>query len=891
MFLYQELESALKYMPNPELPNIVKDNMAEHIELREYQEDAFKYFMTYFENDTIKKNKQVHTLFHMATGSGKTVIMAGLILYLYSKGYSNFLFFVDKTSIIAKTKENFINKTSNKYLFSQDLEHLGERIKINQVDNFQNVSDKDINICFMSIQGLHNTLTFPKENSLSIQDFEDNKVVLISDESHHINAMTKKKKTKSEEEIEDSWEYSVMRAFGSNRDNIMLEFTATCDLEDKNVKAKYIDKIVFNYTLKEFRNSGYTKDFQNFATDSDLWERTLMALVLSEYRKSLFNQNGINVKPVIMLKSKKIKESESFYKEFFEKVPNLRSEDLKLLEKSNIGILKKAINYFEEKDPTLELLEHSIKDGFTEESAIIMNGSSDDNDENQVIVNTLEDVENPVRIVFAVDMLNEGWDVLNLFDIVRLYDKRDGRNGKPGKTTISEAQLIGRGARYCPFVVNEEDNRFKRKFDNDIENPNRILETMFFHSRNDSRYISELKQALIMTGMQDEEPEQRTYELKETFKDTEFYKKGFVFSNRREKTNREEVESLEGKFRYKNYLYEVPSKVGYGTTESLFGESTQKQDESRTRKSLSVSIKDIKYSILLGASERFRELKFNVIKKKYPHIETMKDFLTGNEYLGNATIEFHYYEDEGIEGIDYYNALYKKVFPDIAIHINSIKPSYRGTTEFYPVKVCDVLRDKTIYLSSIKDNGGHGESQNECSNPNYKLDLLKEDWYVFNDNYGTSEEKLFVKYFKNNIAPKLELRGLEYYVIRNERVPEFVIYNFEDGSRFEPDFLLLVRKKKLSNEIDTEQIYIEPKGNQLLETDKWKEEFLLEIEDNHKVESGILAVGEYNIIGMPFFNNDNRMEEFESAVDEWLGVETKYEPSYDNESGLVAERK
>lgn len=42
---------------------------------------------------------------------------------------------------------------------------------------------------------------------------------------------------------------------------------------------------------------------------------------------------------------------------------------------------------------------------------------------------------------------------------------------------------------------------------------------------------------------------------------------------------------------------------------------------------------------------------------------------------------------------------------------------------------------------------------------------------------------------------------------------------------------------------------------------------------------------------MPFFNNDNRMEEFESAVDEWLGVETKYEPSYDNESGLVAERK
>lgn len=27
-------------------------------------------------------------------------------------------------------------------------------------------------------------------------------------------------------------------------------------------------------------------------------------------------------------------------------------------------------------------------------------------------------------------MLNEGWDVLNLFDIVRLYDIRDGKKQK-----------------------------------------------------------------------------------------------------------------------------------------------------------------------------------------------------------------------------------------------------------------------------------------------------------------------------------------------------------------------------------------------------------------------------------------------------------------------------
>jgi len=39
-------------------------------------------------------------------------------------------------------------------------------------------------------------------------------------------------------------------------------------------------------------------------------------------------------------------------------------------------------------------------------------------------LNTLEDKNNRIRAVFAVQKLNEGWDVLNLFDIVRLYESR-----------------------------------------------------------------------------------------------------------------------------------------------------------------------------------------------------------------------------------------------------------------------------------------------------------------------------------------------------------------------------------------------------------------------------------------------------------------------------------
>lgn len=867
MFLYQEVNNAFKFISTPDIPSLISDNLAQHIELREYQEKAFQHFLTYYENDKLSKNKQIHTLFHMATGSGKTIIMAGLILYLYSKGYRNFLFFVNRKSIIAKTRENFLNTSSNKYLFADEIEYLGNKIRIKEVDNFQSTSphNDDINICFMSIQGLHTVLTTPKENSLTIQDFEDNKVVFIADESHHVNTWTKRPNKDETRDI-NSWEYSVMRAFYSNRDNILLEFTATANLEDKNVKEKYLDKIVYNYTLKEFRKSGYTKDFQNFATDSDHWNRTLMALILSEYRRYLFTESNLNIKPVVMLKSQRIKDSESFYEEFFKKVKNLTAEEIKNLQNTDMLLLKKAIDYFINKDNTLELLVRSIQNSFVEECSIIMNGSSDDNDINQVLVNTLEDENNPIRIVFAVDMLNEGWDVLNLFDIVRLYDKRDGRNGKPGRTTISEAQLIGRGARYCPFKVLEEDERFKRKYDEDMDNKYRILETMLYHSKYNSRYISELKQALIDIGMEDEQPIKRTYKLKESFKDTKIFKQGLIYSNKRVKKDRQEIESIEGKFKYKSYSYFVPSTTSRGYLVNLFGDE---KIETKNTSNKMISIKDIDYSIVLGASERFLELKFNILHEKYPHIKNLKEFFTGDNYLGNAKIEFEYYKDEGISGIDYYNALREKVFPDVANHISSIKPGYEGSKEFYPVKISEVLRDKTIRLSSVRESGGYGESQNKCSNPDYRLDLGEEKWYVFNDNYGTSEEKIFMKYFKNVIAPKLDKKKLEYYVIRNERVPEFVVYSFKNGERFEPDFLLLARKHKPSGDFETEQVYIEPKGNLFLETDEWKEEFLLDIENKYKLQR-ILVNGDYNVIGMPFFNKDNKMEEFEQAIDNWI---------------------
>lgn len=862
-FLYEKLDVAKEVAMNVGFPEIINSGLSKKISLREYQIDAFTNFTLYFDNDGLRKNKQVHTLFHMATGSGKTVIMAGLILYLYTKGYRKFLFFVNQTNVLEKTIDNFINPLSNKYLFNDVVEYLGKKVNIKGVENFSgNVLDDDIEILFTTTQKLHMDLFEAKENSLTYDDFENNKVVFISDESHHINSLTKKP-TKDEEEAAKSWEYSVTNALSRNRDSIMLEFTATCDLKDANVLQKYKDKIIFNYPLISFRESGYTKDFQNFATDTDLWTRTLMALVMSEYRRFLFADLKLNIKPVVMLKSKKIDESKSFYDDFFKKVKELTSYEIQNLELVGIEKLTEAINYFKEKDDTLEFLEQSIKTAFTEDTSIIMNGSSDNNNENQLLVNSLEDLDNPIRLIFAVDMLNEGWDVLNLFDIVRLYDTRQSKSGgKIGNYTIKEAQLIGRGARYCPFVVDDEELKFKRKFDGDISNPNRILETMYFHSKNDSRYISELKNALIETGLQAPDPIILEYRLKDEFKDSDFYKKSFVFSNKRLLKGRDEVHSLEPSMRTKTYYYTALS--GKGNIVNLIGDDTANTSTIKTNLK-SIKFKDIDYNILLGAIECFEELRFDILKEKYPYLKSMKEFLTSDGFLGNSNLEITYSQDE-VNGKILFSAV-KHALVKVASHVMAIKPEYVGSKEFEPKQLKVILKDKKISLGSIEGNGGKGNSQNNCSNEEYRLDLTNESWYVFNDNYGTSEEKLFVKYFKTHIEPKLKEKNLEYYVVRNERIPELAIYSFEAGERFEPDFLLFVRKQRSEGSL-TYQGYVEPKGNQLLDNDAWKEAFSMQIEKEHSVTG--LFVDDYKIIGFPFFNNDNRMEEFEEAINTWM---------------------
>ena len=103
-----------------------------------------------------------------------------------------------------------------------------------------------------------------------------------------------------------------------------------------------------------------------------------------------------------------------------------------------------------------------------------------------------------------------------------------------------------------------------------------------------------------------------------------------------------------------------------------------------------------------------------------------------------------------------------------------------------------MFKDKKCNYTILHDSGV-GYSQNDVSVPNgWKIDLSKEDWFVFEDNFGTSEEKAFVAYFKT-FVPRLKAKYDKVFLVRNER--QLHIYSFKGGERFEPDYLLFLHKQ------------------------------------------------------------------------------------------------
>ncbi|TMS55170.1 DEAD/DEAH box helicase family protein [Acinetobacter lwoffii] len=837
---FQQIDKFGLFQGNYETPEYLKSNLKD--DLRSYQEEALRY-LHYAQSHNEANIRFKHLLFNMATGSGKTMVMAGAILYLFKEyGYQNFIFFVHTDAIIQKTKENLLNKLSSKYLFTQSLEIESERIVIEAVESFPRQPSKNtIYLKLSTIHKIHDELNSYKENSITYEDLAEIPLVLLGDEAHHFNAETKAKgKYKTSTEYEElTWERTIDRILALQDKNRLLEFTATINLENKEIYQKYKDKIVYQYDLKKFMTDGFSKKVMLLEANQHDDEKMLDAVLLSQYRKLVAIKYGIkDFKPIILFKSNKIAISKAKQEQFTQIINDLTPEKVKLhlaSKQSQItsssSIWNKVISYY--LNQSLIKIVEGIQEDFNELNILNVN-KSDILEEYPVLLNTLEEPDNPIRLIFAVAKVNEGWDVLNLYDIVRISESASST--KSG--TDSEAQLIGRGARYYPFLLNDEKS-FVRRYDLSTSDLS-ILEQLHYHTINEPAYIRTLHQSLEQADIVVDTDGQGIIEhakLKPAFKDSHFYKYGHLFFN--------EVEEITGHERsWTSYSLERQYEISYKTANEV-GLDNLSGNQTTVLHTQTLQL-DQRY--WFKALQKISFFEFRNLKKYFPNLGSIQEFILDQHYLGGITINItlpimldlnKFHPQEKLKFLE-------TVLTRISENIRRNYQKYRGTHRFISKPLKDVITDYSVHVDP-----------NMMVNQRITAEsTIGKKWYVYDQAILNQLEHKLIKLLEQ-FMQKLNTKYDDIYIIRNdEKTTRFKLMEFNGVRGFMPDFIMLM-KDKVNNDIYY-QVFLEPKGDDRLIQDAWKENMLEEIND----QKLIVVEGDENVrlVGIKFFAESRRHE-------------------------------
>lgn len=361
--------------------------------------------------------------FSLATGVGKTRLMGACITYLFlAKRVRNFLVLSPNNTILEKLIKDFKDSTYEKYVFKGISEFANKPPKIITGEDYEQgagvrndraiqpdmlVDDEEVHINIFNIAKLHADKRKIKQKNdyldVSYFDYlaslED--LVILMDEAHRYRAE------------------AAMKTIRDLKPLLGLEFTATPQIEKTKETIRF-KNILYDYPLDRAIKDGYLKvpaiagrenfNLKNYASEDELeYVKIRDGVILHEQTKlhllSFAAQEGKKpLKPLMLIVA----------------------QDTKHADKIKEHIQKEE--FFKGKYRNKVLVVHSAIEAEAEEQMI--------RDLLQV-----ENSDNPIEIIIHVNMLREGWDIINLYTMVPLR--------KANSKTLIE-QNLGRGLR-LPF--------------------------------------------------------------------------------------------------------------------------------------------------------------------------------------------------------------------------------------------------------------------------------------------------------------------------------------------------------------------------------------------------------------------------------------------------------
>jgi type III restriction enzyme len=377
------------------------------------------------------------------------------------------------------------------------------------------------------------------------------------------------------------------------------------------------------------------------------------------------------------------------------------------------------------------------------------------------------------------------------------------------------------------------------------------LEELYYHTKEDSRYISELKKALVDSGIYEDDENLVTKQLtlKLDFKETDFYRDGHVFFNKKIPKSFDNIKSFTDLgVKKSNYRHTLSS--GVGRMSVAFAEV--ETSETEAIKTKDVKLTDIPKNTIRFSLSQHPFFYFESLSHYFPSVGSLSNFIDSTDFLAGLEITFSGTANrlKEINHFDYLQAL-NGLLQSIEADIKSNSTEFEGSG-YIKEPIHKVFKDKEIKVYKDSERADGQETL-----------VANEPWYVYNANYGTSEEKKFVELFSSRFEG-LNQKFEKIYLIRNER--EIKIFD-KLGRAFEPDFLMFCKQR--NGEQMTFQVFIEPKGEHLKVHDKWKEDFLNEIRTEQRTIK--IHTDTYLITAVPFYNYNNE-NEFKATLENTLST-------------------
>ncbi|MDD4107815.1 MAG: DEAD/DEAH box helicase family protein [Prolixibacteraceae bacterium] len=348
--------------------------------------------------------------FSIATGIGKTRLMAACIIYLYlKKGIRHFFVLAPNLTLYEKLIRDFSDTSYSKYVFRGVAELVHNQPVVITGDNYEQVrglfSDTDIQINVFNIAKFNSDTKESKKGTPRIKrlseylgqsyfDFLSNldDLVILMDEAHRYHADASKK------------------AINELCPVLGLEMTATPFDE----KGKAFKNIVYEYNLAQALQDGkYVKN-------------------PTVAKRKNFEKGSLTDKELDILKLEdavSIHENAKLHLELY-----ARDNDMPLVKPFILVVCRNILHATE----TIEMLENEMFDGRYRGKVLQIDSSTKKDEEVDGLFVSLEDPDNKIEIVVHVNMLKEGWDVTNLYTIVPL---------RAADAPILVEQSIGRGLR------------------------------------------------------------------------------------------------------------------------------------------------------------------------------------------------------------------------------------------------------------------------------------------------------------------------------------------------------------------------------------------------------------------------------------------------------------